>query len=139
MAAVAGLARCYMAGGDVERARELIGMVPEDKASDPAIQGVRAALDLAAKANEGGDLGALMAHVTGAPRDHAKRLELAQALAAHGDFEAAIGHLLEIVAAERDWNEGAARAEILKVFEAAGPTSAATQDGRRRLAALLFS
>ncbi len=74
-----------------------------------------------------------------APKDHAKRFELAQALAAHGDLEAAVDHLLRIVANERDWNDGAARAELLKLFEAAGPASSLTKDGRRRLAAVLFS
>jgi len=137
--ALAGLARCYLAGGDPERARELLAMVPEDKANDAAIQGVRAALDLASNVVGGDALDALEAAVKAAPKDHAKRYELAQALAARGDFEAAVDELLTIIAAQRDWNEGAARAEIIKLFEAAGPASAVTRDGRRRLASLLFS
>jgi putative thioredoxin len=139
MQALAGLARCCLAGGDAERARELLAMVPEDKASDPAIQGVKAALELAAKSVDGDAVGALAAAVKAAPKDHAKRFELAQALAAGGDFEAAVEALLAIIAAQRDWNEGAARAEIIKLFEAAGPTSSVTREGRKRLAALLFS
>jgi putative thioredoxin len=139
LAALAGLARCYLAGGDPERARELLAMVPEDKAADPAIQGVKAALDLAAKDVGGDALAALESAVKAAPKDHAKRFELAQAQAARGDFEAAVEQLLAVIAAQRDWNDGAARAEIIKVFEAAGPASAVTKDGRRRLAALLFS
>jgi putative thioredoxin len=139
MAAVAGLARCYLAGGDPERARELIAMAPEDKANDPAIQGVKAALDLVGNAKGGGETEALAARVNADPKNHALRFELAQALAARSDFEGAIEHLLAIMTAKRDWNDGAAKAELLKLFDAAGPKSQATRDGRRRLSALLFS
>ncbi len=139
LAALAGLARCYIAGGDPERAQELLGMVPPDKADDAAIAGVRAALEMAGKAVDDGALSALKAAVDAAPKDHAKRLELAQALAAQGDFEDAIDQLLKIIQVQRDWNEGAARAEILKVFDAAGPKSEVTISGRRRLASVLFS
>jgi putative thioredoxin len=137
--ALAGLARCYIAGGDPERARELLTMVPEDKASDPAIAGVRAALEMAEKAVDDRALSGLKAAVEAAPKDHAKRFELAQALAAQGDFEDAVDHLLKIIQVQRDWNDGAARAEILKVFDAAGPKSDVTISGRRRLASVLFS
>jgi len=139
MAAVAGLARCYMASDDTDRARDLLGMVPEDKADDPAIKGLRAALEMADNAVGGDELAALVAHVSGAPDDHTKRYELAQALAARGDLEAAVGHLLEIIAKDRDWNDSAARTELLKMFEAAGPTSAVTKNGRKRLSTILFS
>jgi putative thioredoxin len=141
--AVAGLARCYLAGGDAARAKELLDMVPEEKANDPAIKGARAALGLAEQAGQepkhDDDVNALIAHLSGAPGDHAKRFELAQALAARGDLEAAVGHLLEIIKANREWNDGAAKAELLKLFEAAGPMSSVTKDGRRRLSAILFS
>jgi putative thioredoxin len=137
--AIAGLARCYLAGGDPGRARELLAMVPEAKAGDPAIQGVQAALALADKAVGDDEVAALEKAVAAAPQDHAKRFALAQSLAARSDFEAAADHLLRIIAANRDWNESAARAELLKVFEAAGPSSSVTKDGRRRLSSLLFS
>ena len=44
-----------------------------------------------------------------------------------------------IIAADRDWNEGAARAQLLTVFEAAGGASDLARQGRRRLSAILFS
>jgi putative thioredoxin len=133
------MARCLLLGGETERARELLSMVPEDKADHPAIAGARRALELAGTDVGDEDLAALVAHVTGAPRDHAKRFELAQMLSAKGDLEAAVGHLLSIVEADRDWNEGAARAEVLKLFEAAGPMSTVTKEGRKKLSTILFS
>ena len=71
--------------------------------------------------------------------DHAARLDLAKALAGRGDMDAAVDQLLWIIQRDRDWNEGAARAQLLTVFEAAGPTSETTKRGRRRLSSLMFS
>ena len=78
----------------------------------------------------------------GRPRirdDHEARLELAKALAGKGKFDAAADQLLTLIATDRDWNEGAARKELLTVFEAAGPASDVAKQGRRRLSSILFS
>jgi len=137
--ALAGLARVYLAAGDVEQARELIASAPPEKADDADIAGVRAALDLAGKAEAAGDVRELAARVADRPDDFDARFALAEALSARGDLENASEHLLTIIARNRDWKEGAARAELLKVFEAAGPASEIAKQGRRKLSAILFS
>lgn len=141
VSALAGLARCYIAGGETAQAQEILAQIPEDKQNDPAVASARAALALAAGQDEGdgADLAGLVAHLDGSPGDHDKRLELAQALAARGDYDGAAGHLLRIIAADQTWNDGAAREELLKVFDAAGPASAVAREGRKRLSAILFS
>jgi putative thioredoxin len=135
--AVAGLARCRLATGDADGAREVLALVPEAKKNDPALNSVRAQIDLAGKA--GGDLPALKRRAAAAPKDYALRLELAEALAAGGDMEGAIDELLSMFAADRMWNEEAARKKLLTIFEALGPTHPQTLSGRRRLSSLLFS
>lgn len=77
--------------------------------------------------------------VANEPDNHQARFDLAEALSAHGDLQHASEHLLHIIAADRDWNEGAARTQLLKIFEAAGPMSDVAKQGRRRLSAILFS
>jgi len=134
--AIAGLARCYLTGGDVERASEVLQMAPPE-AKDPELDGVRAALKLAAEAPS--ETRALEQAVAANPDDHQARLDLAKALAGQGQFEAAADHLLSIIAMDRDWNDQAARKQLLTVFEAAGPTSEVAKQGRRRLSAILFS
>jgi putative thioredoxin len=136
--AIGGLARAYLAAGEPEQARQVIESVPEDKKNDPDVQGVRAALELAAD-GDAGDPAALKARLAGAPSDHEARYDLARALAARGDLQGAVDHLLAIVAAERDWSEGAARKHLIKIFEAAGAASELTRSGRRKLSTLLFS
>lgn len=137
--AIAGLARCYLMAGELDQARETLAMVPAEKANDPAVVALRAQLELAGKAAEPDALSLLKAKVDADPNDHQSRFELAEAQAAHGDFEGAIDHLLTIIERDRTWNEEAARLQLLKVFEAAGHGSEVTKSGRRRLSALLFS
>jgi putative thioredoxin len=137
--AIAGMARVYLAGGEADQAREILSMAPPEKANDPDIAGVRAALDLAANAGAADDTAELRQKISANPNDFDARFELANALAARGDMEGAVDHLLSIIEAKRDWNEDAARVQLLKVFEAAGLGSDVSKNGRRRLSALLFS
>jgi putative thioredoxin len=134
--AIAGLARCYLTGGDAERARELVAMAPAD-AKDAELDSVRAALKLTEEAPS--ETRALEQRLAADANDHEARLELAKALAARGAFDQAADQLLDIIARDREWNEQAARKQLLTVFEAAGPASAVARQGRRRLSALLFS
>ncbi len=137
--ALAGLARCYLAGGDAERARELLDTVPEEMRGHAAIQGALTALKYAETDADPSEIETLRKAADAAPDDHQTRLDLARALSARGRFGEAMMHLLDSIAHDRDWNEGAARAELLSLFEAAGQTSEATKSGRRRLSAILFS
>jgi putative thioredoxin len=134
--AVAGLARCYLSGGDIERAQEVVDMAPPG-AKDVDLDSVRAALRLAGEADaETGDLERRLAADAG---DHQARFDLAKALAGRGQLDEAADHLLSIIAADRSWNDEAARKQLLTVFEAAGPMSEVAKQGRRRLSSLLFS
>jgi len=134
--AIGGLARCYLAGGDLERAAEVAAMAPAD-AKNPDLESVRATLSLAREAPS--ETAEAERRLKADPGDHAARAEVAAGLAAQGKLAAAADQLLEIISRDRDWNEGAARAQLLKVFEAAGQTSEVTRQGRRRLSSILFS
>jgi putative thioredoxin len=134
--AIGGLARCYLVGGDPERAREILSMAPEGKTS-PEIDGVNAALALAEEAPS--DIAPFEHRLAKDANDHAARLELAKALAGRGQLDESVDQLLKIIEIDRDWNEGAARAQLLKIFEAAGPGSETAKRGRRRLSSILFS
>jgi len=134
--AIAGLARCYLAGGETERAAELAAMAPAD-AKDADLASVRAALALAAEGAS--ETAPLERRLAADPNDHEARFELAKALAAAGRLEAAADHLLILIEKDRTWNDEAARKQLLTVFEAAGPASDVTKAGRRRLSSILFS
>jgi putative thioredoxin len=134
--AIGGLARCYLAGGDLERAGEVADMAPAG-AKNADLESVRAALALAAVAPS--DTGEAERRLAADPDDHQARLDLASALAGKGKLAEAADQLLTLIERDRDWNEGAARAQLLTVFEAAGQGSDITRQGRRRLSSILFA
>ena len=136
LAAIGGLARCHLVGGDLERATEVAALAPAG-AKNADLESVRAALALAAAAPS--DTAEAERRLAADADDHEARLELARALAGKGDLQGASDQLLDLLRRDRDWNEGAARAELLKVFEAAGPVSDVAKQGRRKMAAILFA
>jgi putative thioredoxin len=137
--AIAGLARCYLANGDKERAAATLDMVPESKKHDVGVKGVRMAIELMADAPAPGEFDELLSAVTAAPNDHDKRFELAEKLVGTQRYKDAVDHLLIILGAKLDWQGGKAKEKLLQVFEAAGPTDPVTIEGRRRLASLMFA
>ena len=135
--AIAGMARVYLADGDIDQARQTIAMAPQDS-KDGTVQSVRAQLALQAAAPVGANAD-LEARVAADPTDNQARYDLSLAQAASGDLKGAVDSLLAIVAADREWNEQAARRQLLVVFEAAGGGSDIARDGRRRLSSILFA
>lgn len=137
--ATAGLIRCHLDSGNAAEAERLFSALPDELAKSAALASVKAAIDLAAQTAETGDVADLMGKVAHNPADHQARFDLAMALQAKGQREAAADELLEIVRRDRAWNEEAARKQLLTFFEAWGPTDPLTQEIRRRLSAVLFS
>lgn len=139
IAALAGLAKCYVATGAIEQAKQTIAMVPESKRNDTAVKAVQASIDLAEQAKAVGPVTELEQKVAANPLDHQARFDLATALNAGGSRAEATNQLLEIVKRDRKWNEDGARKQLVQFFEAWGPTDEATVDGRKRLSTILFS
>ena len=137
--ALAGLARCYVATGAVEQAKQTLAMVPESKRGDTAVAAARAAIELAEQSQSVGPINELEQKLAANPADHQARFDLAVALNAKGTREAAVDHLMEIVKRDRKWNEDGARKQLVQFFDAWGPTDEATIAGRKRLSSILFS
>ncbi|HVZ69873.1 MAG TPA: thioredoxin [Rhizomicrobium sp.] len=138
--AVAGLARCYLKAGDVERARTTLKLVRPDGATDEAIRAVEAELALREQSQGAADkMAELLAVLEAEPNNHQARYDLALALDAKGDREAAIEMLLDLVRRDRKWNDEAARKHLVTLFEALGPADPLTLSARRKLSSILFS
>jgi putative thioredoxin len=138
--ASAGLARAMLAAGSLAKARQALDRVPKEHQGQAEIAAARAALDLAEAGQRAlSQAGKLRARLAQNPDDHAARIELATALFGSGEREAAIDELLTAFKRDRAWNEGAARKQLLKFFEAMGPTDPLTLSARRRLSSLMFS
>ena len=138
--AIAGLARALLALGEMDEARRLLEGVPADIAKHQDIASVRSQIELAEQtAGADGRIPELRQAVQRQPDDYEARYELAMALFAAGDRGPAVDELLEIVKRDREWNEQAARKQLVKFFEAFGPTDPLTVSARRRLSSILFA
>ncbi|WP_207484736.1 thioredoxin family protein [Arenibaculum pallidiluteum] len=138
-AAYAGLARALIALDRADDARQMLDRAPEAIAKDKDLAAVRTQLELAEQSRQAGPIPELMEKVARAPDDHQARFDLAMALYALNKREAAVDELLELVRRDREWNEQAARKQLVKFFEAFGPTDKLTINARRRLSSLLFA
>jgi putative thioredoxin len=138
--AQAGLARALIAKGDLAKARQTLDRVAKENAGQAEIAAARTALDLAEQAAKAmASAGKLRARLAQDPDDHEARLELATALFGSGDREAGIEELLTLFRRDRQWNEQAARKQLVKFFEVMGSTDPLTLSARRRLSSLMFS
>lgn len=137
--ALAGLAKCYLKTGDIDRAEQTLAVAPPDKQSSQAIASVRAAIELAKRGTSPSKVGELKAKLAANPADHQSRIDLAMAYAAADEKIEAVGELLEAFRRDKNWEEQAARKQLVQLFEAWGPKDPATLEGRRRLSSLLFS
>jgi putative thioredoxin len=137
--ALANFAKCQIELGDLDGASATLAQVPTDKASSPDVRSAAAALDLALHPVDTSVLDQLQKSVATTPDDFQKRLDLAVALNGVGLRSEATNQLLYVIRKKRDWNEDAARKQLVQFFEAWGPKDEATLQGRRKLSAILFS
>jgi putative thioredoxin len=139
IAALAGLARCYVETGAIDQAKNTLAMIPEAKRNDAAVKAVQAAIELSEQAQSLGPVTELEQKIAANPADHQARYDLAIALNAQGDRLNAANHLLDIVKRDRKWNDDGARKQLVQLFEAWGGADEATVEGRKRLSSILFS
>jgi len=137
--AIAGLARCHVQAGNLDQAKAVLAKVPPKDKSNAEIAAVQASIDLAEQAKSAGPVGDLKAKAAADPKDFQARLDLALAYWAGGQRQEAIDELLAMIKLDRNWNEAAARQQLLKFFEALGFTDPLAVDGRKRLSTILFS
>ncbi|MEH6758385.1 MAG: tetratricopeptide repeat protein [Parasphingorhabdus sp.] len=136
--AIGGLVRALILAEHLPEAEAALAGVPEDLANDPAVERARAALALAKDKPDESETEALRAAVAANPKDHQARFDLASAMIASGDHDGAAEHLLTIIAADKEWNDGAARAKLLSLFEVVGLEDEWVSATRRKLSAILF-
>jgi putative thioredoxin len=137
--ALAGLAECLIALGDLAQAREVLAQIPEAKQKAVEVVAALAKIELYEQAAKIGDPKALEARLAANPKDHQARFDLAMILNVQGERDEAADALLAIMKADRAWNDDGARKQLVQLFEAWGPMDPSTLTARRKLSGLLFS
>ena len=138
-AAYSGLIRSHLAIGETDQAEALIENASDEIKATPEFETAKAQLELTKQAESAGPLAELQAAVEKDENDHQARLDLAIALHAAGDAEGAVDHLLELFRRDREWNDGAARAQLFTVFDALKADDPIALTGRRRLSSMIFA
>jgi putative thioredoxin len=138
-AAFGGLARAWMAAGDLDKAEAFLATATPDIAKSKECEAARAQLELAKQAAKAGPVTELLSVVLTEPGNHQARFDLALALHAEGKVEAAVEELLELFRRDREWNGGAAKAQLMTIFDALKPTDPIVLKGRRKLSSMIFA
>ena len=138
-AAYGGVARCHLAAGDLDQAETFLAAVPAALATTKEVEAARAQLELARQAANAGPEDELRAAVEADPANHQARFDLAIALNAAGKVEEAVDQLLDLFRRDREWNDGAAKAQLMTIFDALKPQDPIVSKGRRRLSSMIFA
>ena len=137
--AYGGLVRAYLALDDLDQAEAILNGAPAEISTAAELEAARAQLELARQAADAGPVAELAARVEADPADLQARYDLAQALHASGQVQEAVDQLLELFRRDREWNEGAAKAQLFTIFDALKPQDPIVLNGRRRLSSMIFA
>ncbi|SPF77670.1 thioredoxin family protein [Pseudoprimorskyibacter insulae] len=137
--AYAGLVRAQIALGDLDQAEAILNGAPVEISTSAELEAAHAQLELARQAAGAGPVAELTAQVEADPTNHQLRFDLAQALFANGDAEGAVAQLLDLFRRDREWNDGAAKAQLFTIFEALKPNDPVVLNGRRKLSSMIFA
>ena len=137
--AYGGLVRALIALDNLDEAEATLNGAPAEIAKTPELEAAFAQLELAKQAQNAGPLVDLQAALEADPNNHQARLDYAQALYAGGQAEAAVDELLDLFGRDRDWNDGAAKAQLFTIFDALKPNDPIVLNGRRKLSSMIFA
>ncbi|WP_370274187.1 tetratricopeptide repeat protein [Pseudooceanicola nitratireducens] len=137
--AYGGLVRSYLALGQVDQAEAALNGAPAEISATPELEAAHAQIELAKQAANAGPVADLLAAVEATPDDHQSRFDLAQALHASGDTQGAVDQLLDLFRRDREWNDGAAKAQLFTIFEALDAKDPIALNGRRKLSSMIFA
>jgi putative thioredoxin len=137
--AYAGLVASHIALGDLDQAEAVLNGAPAEISTAPELEAVHAQLELAKQAAKAGPLDDLKAAVEADGDNLQARFDLATGLHGAGQVQEAVDELLTIFGKDRDWNEGAAKAQLFTIFDALPPQDPIALNGRRKLSSMIFA
>lgn len=138
-AAYGGLVRAHIAMDDLDQAEAILNGAPAEISHSAEVEAAHAQLELARQAADAGPVGDLQAAVDADPDNHQARFDLAQALHANRQVQEAVDQLLDLFRRDREWNDGAAKAQLFTIFDALKPNDPVVLRGRRKLSSMLFA
>jgi putative thioredoxin len=130
-----GLAQ--LRAGNAAAAEAELDSLPANLASDDRAKRLRGQLDLAHALKDAPPAAELQRRIEKDPADHAARDLLGLRLLLEGDAEAGLEHLLGVLKADRNWNDGQAKKHLVAAFNVLDDADL-VGTYRRKMSSLLF-
>ena len=137
--AYSGLVRSYLGLGELNKAQDVITNLPKDMENIKDLSPIRAQLELATQAASYASIDDLKLLVISEPKNYKAQMELAVLMHSNGDTEEAIGKLLVILKNDIEWDEGSAKAQLIKIFDSMKANDPIALKGRRQLSSIIFA
>ena len=131
--------RAHIAMGEIDKAEAILNGAPAEISKTAELEAAHAQIELARQAADAGPVAELEAAVEADPANLQARFDLAQALYAGGRAQEAVDHLLDLFRRDREWSDGAAKAQLFTIFEALKPNDPVVLNGRRKLSSMIFA
>lgn len=132
------LAELLVEHGRADEAEALLEAVRPNIDWVPRVDALRAAVSFARMRASGTTEQTLEAKLDKNPADHAARFGLAELHAGARRYRDALDALIEIVRRDKEWNAGAARKQILNIFNLVEGDAALVAEYRKKLASALY-
>jgi putative thioredoxin len=137
--AISGYIRSLIGLKKYEAASDFISSIEDKIKEDNLVKEAIAALDLTLKAEGASSkTSELKMKIENNPKDMESRQELAIALYGAGEIKGALDCLLDSINFDRNWNEEAARKQLVEFFSAIGLQDPIVVSARKRLSSILF-
>ena len=137
--AYSGLVRSYLGLGELNKAQDVITNLPKDMENIKDLSPIRAQLELATQAASYASIDDLKLLVISEPKNYKSQMELAVLMHSNGDTEEAIEKLLVILKNDIEWDEGSAKAQLIKIFDSMKANDPIALKGRRQLSSIIFA
>jgi len=126
------------AQGDVAEAQAQLERLPIELAHDPEVAALRGQLQFAAALAGAPESSILQARLEADPKDSEARYQLAAQRVVAGDYEAALGLLLELMKRDRAYGDDAGRKGMLAVYDLLGGAGDLVTQHRARMMNALY-
>ena len=137
--AYSGLVRSYLGLGELNKAQDIIKNLPKDVTNIKDLSPIRAQLELATQAASYASIDDLKLLVISEPENYKAQMELAVLMHSNGDTKEAIEKLLAILKNDIEWDEGSAKAQLIKIFDTMKANDPIALKGRRQLSSIIFA
>ncbi|MCU7940136.1 MAG: co-chaperone YbbN [gamma proteobacterium symbiont of Bathyaustriella thionipta] len=132
------IAKVYLQSGDIENCEAVLKALPANIQLSDEVKKIQDELAFVKVTSNAPDVSEALIQLENDPDNHEIRVQLANQYIVSHQYEQALDALLYVLKQDINFQDGEAKAAMLKVFEILGPQEALTRSYRTKLATLLY-